>query len=131
MPDAAHLKRDELDAALDGIRQSPRDGGTLDLIVCRPRVGERRVLAEGMLDPGDGLVGDSWKYRKSSRSADGLAHPEMQLNVMNSRVVALIAQDQGRWPLAGDQLFVDLDLSAVNLPAGTKLSVGEAVIEIT
>jgi MOSC domain-containing protein YiiM len=50
---------------------------------------------------------------------------------MNARVIALIAQDEDRWPLAGDQLFVDLDLSKTNLPAGTRLALGSAVIEVT
>jgi MOSC domain-containing protein YiiM len=55
----------------------------------------------------------------------------MQLNIMNSRVVALVAQQPERWALAGDQLFVDLDLSAENLPPGTRLALGSAVIEVT
>jgi hypothetical protein len=126
-----HLTMAELEAGLDEIRMSPKDEGTLDLIVRRPRVGERVVLHEGTLDLLDGLSGDTWKHRGSSRSADGKAHPDMQLNVMNSRVAALVAQDRHRWPLAGDQLFVDLDLSASNLPPGTQLAIGDAVIEVT
>jgi MOSC domain len=126
-----HLTMAELEAGLDEIRRSPSDNGTLNLIVRRPRVGERVVLELGALDPSDGLVGDSWKYRGSSRSPDGKAHPDTQLNVMNSRVAALVAQDRHRWQLAGDQLFVDLDLSASNLPPGTQLTLGEAVIEVT
>jgi MOSC domain-containing protein YiiM len=55
----------------------------------------------------------------------------MQLNIMNSRVVGLLAQTKERWPLAGDQLFIDLDLSAANVPPGTQLSLGSAVIEVT
>jgi hypothetical protein len=129
--DVRHLTMAELEAGLEEIRRSPKDEGTLDLIVRRPRVGERAVLDEGTLDLHDGLSGDTWKYRGSSRSPDGKAHPDMQLNVMNSRVAALVAQDRHRWPLAGDQLFVDLDLSASNLPAGTQLAIGEAVIEVT
>src|SRR5205807_9128884 len=77
------------------------------------------------------LVGDGWSRRDSTRSADGGPHPEMQLNIMNARVVALVAQEKGRWPLAGDQLFVDMDLSDANLPAGTRLQIGTAVIEVT
>jgi hypothetical protein len=126
-----HLKRAELDAALDGLRQSPRDEGVLDLIVRRPDVGARDVLAEGQLDLEVGLVGDNWSTRGSRRTTDGTSHPDMQLNVMNSRVIALVAQDRERWPLAGDQLFVDLNLSEANLPAGSRLAVGGAVIEVT
>jgi MOSC domain-containing protein YiiM len=128
---ARHLTLDELEAGLLGLLTSPRDRGTVELIVRRPAIGAREVLAIGELDLADGLVGDTWKLRGSSRSADGGPHPEMQINVMNSRVVDFIAQDRDRWALAGDQLFVDLDLSAENLPPGTRLSMGTAVIEVT
>jgi hypothetical protein len=129
--DVKHLTTAELEAGLEEVRRSPKDGGPLELIVRRPREGEREVLAEGVLDLAEGLVGDSWKERRSSRTADGSPHPEMQLNVMNVRAVALLAQGRERWPLAGDQLYLDLDLSGENLPAGTRLELGEAVIEVT
>jgi MOSC domain-containing protein YiiM len=128
---ARHLTLDELEAGLPGLLTSPRDQGTLELIVRRPAIGAREVLETGELDLADGLVGDTWKLRGSSRSVDGGPHPEMQINVMNSRVIDFIAQDRERWALAGDQLFVDLDLSAENLPPGTRLSMGTAVIEVT
>jgi hypothetical protein len=121
----------ELEAGLDEILQSPKDDGVLDMIVRRPDVGEREVLQEAELDPAEGLVGDNWRRRSSNRSPDGRAHPDMQLNVMNSRVIALLAQAKERWPLAGDQLFIDLDLTADNLPPGTRLAIGSAVIEVT
>ena len=79
----------------------------------------------------EGLVGDSWIKRSSNRTADGTPHPDMQLNIMNSRVIALVAQARERWHLAGDQLFMDLDLSLENLPAGTRLALASAVIEVT
>ncbi len=126
-----HLTMAELEAGLDEILKSPRDEGMLELIVRRPQVGDREELAQGELHQLDGLIGDSWKNRGSSRTADGSSHPEMQLNIMNSRVIALVAQGRDRWSLAGDQLFLDLDLSAANLSAGTRLALGEAVIEVT
>jgi hypothetical protein len=122
---------EELEAGLDDIRRSPKDEGALELIVRRPSVGERESLAEGELDVAQGLVGDTWSTRGSRRSKDGLAHPEMQINIMNARVIALVAQARERWHLAGDQLFVDLDLSVENLPPGTRLAVGSAVLEVT
>jgi hypothetical protein len=131
LDNAKHLTTTELEAGLEEIRRSPKDEGRLELIVRRPRVDEREVLTEGELHLSEGLVGDSWSRRSSSRTADGSAHPEMQLNIMNSRVIALLAQDQSRWPLAGDQLYLDLDLSVENLPPGTRLSLGSAVIEVT
>jgi hypothetical protein len=122
---------EQLEAGLDGIRRSPKDEGVLELIVRRPETDAREVLEEGELHLAEGLVGDSWKWRGSSRTPDGSSHPEMQLNIMNSRVIALVAQDKDRWQLAGDQLFLDMDLSDENLPAGTRLALGSAVIEVT
>lgn len=126
-----HLTIEELVAGLDEIRQSPKDRGRLELIVCRPQGEERQVLEEGRLDLEQGLVGDNWKARGSAATPDGAAHPEMQLTLMNSRLIALVAQKKSRWQLAGDQLFIDLDLSTDNLPPGTQLALGSAVIEIT
>ena len=126
-----HLTASELESGLDDVVRSPRDGGVLEMIVRRPKVGEREILDEGQLDLVEGLVGDSWKIRSSKRTADGTPHPDMQLNLINARLVALVSQDKGRWHLAGDQLYVDLDLSASNLPPGTRLSIGSAVIEVT
>ena len=126
-----HLTTEELEAGLDNIRQSPKDKGVLELIVRRPRVGEREALDEGELDLLEGLVGDDWRIRGSSRTSDGSAHPDMQLTLMNARVIALVAQDKGQWSLAGDQLYLDMDLSTDNLPAGTRLALGSAVIAVT
>ena len=127
----SHLTLEELEAGLDEIRRAPRDEGTLQLIVRRPQVNEREVLEEGRLDPVHGLVGDTWETRGSSRSRSGSAHLDMQLNIMNARAIALVARSTDRWALAGDQLYIDLDLSVANLPPGTRLGLGSAVIEIT
>ncbi|MEK7422917.1 MAG: MOSC domain-containing protein [Actinomycetota bacterium] len=126
-----HRTTDELDGGLDEIRASPADNGRLDQIVRRPAVDAREVLEEGRLDLVDGLVGDNWSTRSSKRTDDGSPHPDMQLNLINSRVAALIAAEPHRRALAGDQLHIDLDLSEQNLPAGTRLAIGSAVIEIT
>ena len=121
----------QLEAGLEEIRQSPQDKGILKLIVRRPQGNAREVLQMGELDLTEGLVGDTWKTRGSSRTADGASHPDMQLNIMNSRVAALVAQEENRRQLAGDQLYIDLDLSGENLPPGTRLAIGSAVIEVT
>jgi hypothetical protein len=120
-----------LEAGLDDVRRAPRDHGRVELIVRRPAESEREVLAVGELDRAAGLVGDAWRVRSSSRTPDGSAHGDMQLTLMSSRVARLVAVRADRWQLAGDQLFVDLDLSEANLPATTRLEVGSAVIEIT
>jgi hypothetical protein len=128
---ARHLTTGELEAGLDEIRRAPRDAGTLELIVRRPQVDEREVLDAGELSLELGLVGDSWITRRSSRTPDGSPHPDMQLNIMNSRATALVAQHKDRWQLAGDQLYLDLDLSEENLPAGSRFAIGSAVIEVS
>ena len=122
---------DELMAALPHIAASPRDTGVLELIVRRPAVDEREVLATAELDTVVGVVGDTWNQRSSKRTEDGAPHPDMQLNLINARTASTVAVELDRRPLAGDQLFVDLDLSVDNLPAGTLLHVGSAVIEVT
>lgn len=131
MTEVKKLSHAELEAGLDEIRQAPKDNGVLEMIVRRPAVNEREVLEQGELSLTDGLVGDNWKERRSGRSADGSAHPEMQINIMSARAAALVAQQKERWRLAGDQLFVDLDLSGDNLPPGTRLAIGSALIEVT
>ena len=129
--EAWHLNAEELEEGLSEILRSPKDEGLVALIVRRPEVDRREVLEEGHLDLDEGLVGDNWKTKGSSKTPDGSSHPLMQLNLMNSRVIAHIAQDPARRQLAGDQLFVDMDLSKANLPAGTRLAIGTAVIEVT
>ena len=126
-----HLTTDELLQGLASMGQSPRDAGLLELIVRRPRIGDRELIEEAELDVARGLVGDNWHERGSSRTADGSAHPEMQINIMNSRVANLVATTRERWPLAGDQFFVDFDLSASNVPPGTRLGFGTAILEVT
>jgi hypothetical protein len=126
-----HRSYDELMAELPHIAAAPRDTGVLELIVRRPSPGERDVLTTAQLDTTVGVVGDSWIQRASKRTPDGSPHPDMQLNIINARVAAAVAVVAERRALAGDQLYVDLDLSVDNLPAGTRLHIGTAVVEVT
>ena len=126
-----HLTMEELEAALDHLRGAPKDEGVVKLIVRRPQVDEREVIDEAELDPVGGLIGDSWIRRGSRRTLDGSPHPDMQINIMNARVTALVAQELERWPLAGDQLYIDMDLSKENLPAGSRIAIGSAVLEVS
>lgn len=132
-PAAPPARLDDHTAAewLSLVRRSPADGGTVDLIVRRPATGEREVIEIGDLDVAVGLVGDNWLTRGSRSRPDGSAEPDAQLNIMNVRCARLVAGADDRIPLAGDQLFVDLDLSPANLPPGTRLAIGTAVIEVT
>jgi hypothetical protein len=128
-----YLDSTELERGLEEIRLAPKSQGILRMIVRRPQVEAREVIEEGQLDLSDGLTGDNWAVRGSRSTPDGSANPEMQLNVINARVIDLLTrEEQTRWSQAGDQLILDLDLSVENLPTGTRLLLGdEAVIEIT
>ena len=131
MEPLTHLSLAELEAGLGIIRQSPQDNGLLKLIVRRPKVDEREIVNEAELDLEEGLVGDTWKARGSKATPDGSANINAQITLMNMRAIALLAQDESRWALAGDQLFVDFDLSEANIPAGTRIAIGSAILEVS
>jgi|TARA_B100001741_G_scaffold84376_2_gene68655 MOSC domain-containing protein YiiM len=127
-----HLNTDELEAGLEEALTSPTDEGIVNLIVCRPDVGQRKVLQSAEFSLEIGLVGDNWSKKPYSKSPDGGPHPEMQVTMINSRVLDLItAGDSSRMAVPGDQLVVDFDLSRENIPPGTKLNIGSAIIEVT
>ena len=131
-PDAAnHRTAAELEAGFDHVLDSPRDGGVLEMIVRRPGVDRREAVEEGRLTFEAGLEGDTWVRRKGYITEDGSPDPDAQLTLTNARFADLIAGSRDRWPLAGDQLYVDLDLGAENLPPSARLRLGEALIEIT
>jgi MOSC domain-containing protein YiiM len=121
----------ELEEGMDYIRQSPRDNGMLKMIVRRPSDDEREAVSQGELSLEEGLIGDNWKRRGSKHRADGSANPDAQITVMNARTIELLAQEQERWPLAGDQLYIDMDLSDDHLPPGTRLAIGSAILEVS
>ncbi len=131
MLEAPHLSMAELEAKIGHIRQSPKDHGILKMIVRRPQDDEREIVESAELDLSQGLIGDNWKVRGSKHTADGSANISAQITVMNARTIELVAQDEKRWPLAGDQLYIDMDLSDDNLPPGTRLAIGTAVIEVS
>ena len=127
---------DELAARLEHLRAAPKEVGTLDLVVRRPANGEREVLTEGVLDEAGGLIGDNWLSRATSRAVAEGRHLKAQVTVMSSRMVRLLADTDGERALAGDQLYIDLDMSHTNLPAGTRIALGDpdnggAVIEVS
>ena len=131
MLNVLHLSIKELEAGMDHIRQSPKENGVLKMIVRRPAVDEREAISEGELNTTEGLEGDTWKTRGSSHTTDGSANVNSQITVMNARTIALLAQDEERWSLAGDQLYIDMDLSDENIPPGTSLAIGTAIIEVS
>ena len=126
-----HLRRDELEAGLARILESPSDEGTLEAIVARPEKGQRTDLPSCDISLAGGVDGDHWAQGCWMSTEDGKPHPDVQICIMNARCAALVAQDRSRWPLAGDNLFIDMDLRPENLATGQRLSIGSAIIEIT
>lgn len=130
--EATNLTLDKLWASLEQLDPFPTDTGTIKMIVRRPESDAREEIKQGKLDITEGLVGDNWLTRGSSSTPDGSAHPEAQITLMNSSVINTITgNDQSRWELAGDQIFVDFDLSQDNLPAGSRIQIGDAILEIS
>jgi hypothetical protein len=128
---AFYLETASLEAGLDHILDSPKDQGTVELIIRRPGVDQREEVEQAELDLSLGLIGDNWSVRETVSTPDGSPNPETQVTIMNSRVIGLVAQARDRWALAGDQFYVDLDLSPDNVPPGTRLQLGTAVVEVS
>jgi hypothetical protein len=121
-----------LEARLDHLRAAPADTGTLAMIVRRPDTGVREILDEGLLDETGGLLGDNWLSRATSHAIAEGRHLDAMITVMSARMVALLGETEDVQALAGDQLYVDLDLSHDNLPAGSRIGLGEdAVLEVS
>ncbi len=131
MLDMEHISMTELEAGIDQIRRAPGDHGTLEMIVRRPRDDEREIIEQAELDLQGGLIGDNWNSRGSKSTPDGSANLNAQITIMNARVIRLLAPQKERWALAGDQLFVDFDLSEENLPPGTQLAIESAILEVS
>ena len=117
----------DIEAALPDVRSSPAEDGTVDLIAVRPAENQRQVVEKAVLTTDSGLEGDNWLERSSGRDE---IYYETHLALMNSRFADAITPDGEGWELAGDQLYVDFDLSVDNAPPATRLKVGTATIEI-
>lgn len=125
------LSFDALTAGWTQLEPSPKEGGTVEMIIRRPGIDLREELQAAQFNTSEGLQGDNWLTRGSSSTADGSADPQAQITLMNSRVIQLITADKSRWAEAGDQLFVDFDLSMDNLPPGSQIQLGEVIMEIS
>ena len=117
------LSYDELEAGWAQLSPSPSDDGSVDMIVRRPARDQREELSSAAFTAEAGLAGDDWLRRSGN--------PQAQITLMNSRLIQLLTGDKTRWAEAGDQLFVDLDISKANLPPGARLQIGEVVMEIS
>lgn len=123
-----HRTTEELEGRLDEILAAPKDAGPIEMVVRRPRENQREVIESADLTTDGGLVGDSWIDRVDQ---NGEPYFPAQLTLMNARVADAVAVTRDRWPLAGDQIYVDLDISQENLPPGSRIRVGDAVVEIS
>lgn len=128
---ARHLCRAELEAGLPEILASPKDDGVVEAIVIRPSHGARRDVQSAEVSLAGGVHGDHWARGCHMQTMEGRPHPDVQICIMNARCIAHIAGERANWPPAGDNLFLDLDLGHDNLPAGQRLALGTAQIEIT
>ena len=131
MHQTPYLTEAEITAGLEEVKRSPDDHGSLNAIVIRPASNHRISLEQCRLSPEGGTEGDAWARGCWLKLPDGRPHPDIQICIMNSRMIDLLAVEKDRWELAGDNLFIDVNLSRENLRAGQFLSIGECVIEIT
>lgn len=118
-----HLDRAALEAAIAALPPAPLDEGTLELMLARGRKGERTLPEEALLTREGGMPGDRWVK-------DGRYGPEYQLATIRADFAKVVANGQ-RLELHGDNLYLNLDLSSQNLPRGSRLRLGEALLEVT
>jgi hypothetical protein len=126
-----YVTTQEIKHRMPWVLDSPRDNGIVRLIVVRPQTDQRDVIEQAHFSPAAGVAGDNWQHDCWKRLADGRSDPDVQVAIMNARMIEVLAGDQTHWPLAGDQLFVDFDLGTANLSPGDQLKVGDAILEIT
>jgi len=126
-----YVTASEIERRLPWVLDSPSDKGTVELIVVRPHTDQRESCAQALFSPSDGVLGDNWKTQCWKTLPSGQAHPDVQVAIMNARMIDVLSRDRAQWALAGDQLFVDFDLSVVNLTPGDRLRVGAVTLEIT
>lgn len=126
-----HVTAEQLAAGAAELYDSPREHGTVELIVVRPMQGERQTLDRALIRPDTGVVGDRWLGTSWKKLPDGSPDPSVQVTLMNARCIRLIAGEPANWAIAGDNLFVDFDLGREHLPSGTRLKIGECILEIT
>ncbi len=126
-----YKKLKDLQIGLEEIISSPKQTGTVEMIVSRPKIGTRKILKTAELDQHLGLIGDNWYDRDASSTQKKSPDKELQITIMNSRVIQLITQKHDQWPLAGDQLYIEMDVSRKNLPPGSLLEIGSALLQVS
>jgi MOSC domain len=125
-----YMTEQDIEQRMDWVLDSPTDRGRVELIVVRPKTNGRESLAQAEFSPEGGVAGDNWLTHCWKKTASGASDPEVQVAIMNARMIEVLAGDKSCWPPAGDQLFVDFDLGVENLRLGDQLEIGGAVLEI-
>jgi MOSC domain-containing protein YiiM len=126
-----HRSFAELQQGLPFILAAPQDDGVLRSIVERPSHGERLTPKASEVSLARGVHGDHWEKGCWRTTEDGKPDPDVQICIMSARCIELIAGSIENWPPAGDNLFIDMDLTPANMPPGQRFAIGTALFEIT
>ena len=126
-----HVTLAECQAALDHINAAPRDGAVIEQLVARPDFAERAFPDALELTVAGGIKGERWSHSPWLKLPDGSPDPRIQVSIFSKRVMDLCWRDREGQVHPGDPFVVDMNLSFENLPVGTQLQVGEAVVEVS
>ena len=123
--------RGELEAAIPDILAAPKLAGAVEMIVVRPAAGLRETPGRVGVSLEGGVAGDHWAKGCWRTTDAGEPHPDVQICMMSARTIRAIAGEPEHWPAAGDNLFLDMDLSPANMPPGTRFAIGTAGFVVT
>jgi len=127
----AHVTLPECMAALPHILAAPKDAGAIDHLCFRPSRGTRTFPASLTLTKAEGIPGDRWLKEPWQRLSDGTPDPDLQVSILPARVLDLIWRARETTTHPGDTIVADLDLGVANLPPGSLLQAGTAVLRVS
>jgi hypothetical protein len=121
----------ELAAALPAILAAPRDAGVTRLLCSRPKPNHRTFPQTLTFTRASGVAGDFESSRPWLTLPDGSPDPRNQVSIMSWQVLDLVWRDRDRVAHPGDNIAVDMNLTAHNLPVGTLLAAGTAILRVS
>ena len=121
----------ELMAALPDILAAPKDNAPVHGLCLRPARGERAFPKRISMTRAGGIPGERWATEPWLRRADGSPDPRIQVSILPLRVMDLVWRDREGTPHPGDPIVVDMDLSLANLPSGSLIAAGTAVLRVS
>ncbi|WP_199523173.1 hypothetical protein [Pararhodobacter sp. CCB-MM2] len=127
----AHVTREELDAALPQVLAAPKDGAAIEMLCLRPQRNQRAFVDELTVTQAEGIPGERWLCEPWLRLEDGSPHPGIQICIVSKQVLDLVWRDRENVVHPGDTFTVDMDLGEANLPEGTLLQAGTAVLRVS